>query len=201
MLAEDLGKTIQANGVTDGTMKLTLGGATPGVTVIEANPLQFHFHAPSEHAVDGKLMDLEMHIVHQDTDGGLAVLGIFFDQGAGGSEANTFLAALQADEGIMVGDLVSSLDTSAYWSYPGSLTTPPCSEGVKWTVLKEVQGLSDEQLAYFNDLWKDKAEFAQGNGNNRELMPINDRTLYSSGMGASTMMLGAASLLALLSMW
>ena len=101
----------------------------------------------------------------------------------------------------MVGDLVSSLDTSAYWSYPGSLTTPPCSEGVKWTVLKEVQGLSDEQLAYFNDLWKDKAEFAQGNGNNRELMPINDRTLYSSGMGASTMMLGAASLLALLSMW
>lgn len=200
-LAEDLGKTIQANGVTDGTMKLTLGDATPGVTVIEAGPLQFHFHAPSEHAVDGKLMDLEMHIVHQDTDGGLAVLGIFFDQGAGGSEANTFLAALQGDEGIMVGDLVAGLDTSAYWSYPGSLTTPPCSEGVKWTVLKEVQSIDDEQLAYFNDLWKDKAEFAQGNGNNRELMPINDRTLYSSGMGASTMMLGAASLLALLSMW
>ena len=182
-------------------MKLTLGDATPGVTVIEAGPLQFHFHAPSEHAVDGKLMDLEMHIVHQDTDGGLAVLGIFFDQGMGGTDANTFLAALQGDEGIMVGDLVAGLDTSQYWSYPGSLTTPPCSEGVKWTVLKDVQSIDDEQLAYFNDLWKDKAEFAQGMGNNRELMPINDRTLYSSGMGASTMMLGAASLLALLSMW
>ena len=170
--------------------------------MIEASPLQFHFHAPSEHAVDGKLMDLEMHIVHQDTDGGLAVLGIFFDQGMGGTDANSFIAAMQGDEGVNVMDMIEGLDTSAYWSYPGSLTTPPCSEGVKWTVLKDVQSIDDEQLAYFNDLWKDKAEFAQGNGNNRELMPINDRTLYSMGMESGAMWLGAAaSLLALLSMW
>jgi len=68
-----------------------------------------------------------------------------------------------------------------YWEYPGSLTTPPCSEGIKWTVIKQVQPISDEQLKFFTKIWADKDGFAKGKGNNRVTMPLNSRTLYYSG--------------------
>jgi carbonic anhydrase len=115
-------------------------------------PLQFHFHAPSEHSVNGKLYDLEMHIVHyyKDTNVSLGgVIGIFFDREAGGNFNNPFLDSLKfgetvkGDEGIQVqnlnlASLLGSIDFRKYWNYRGSLTTPPCSEGIKWTVIEQV---------------------------------------------------------------
>lgn len=122
-------------------------------------PLQFHFHAPSEHTVDGKLYDMEMHIVHQykDQPGALgAVIGIFFDREAGGSYPNPFIDSLEFQDttldsvmeidNVNLASLLSAADFSQYWNYRGSLTTPPCTEGIKWAVLKQVQPISDAQL-------------------------------------------------------
>ena len=115
-------------------------------------PLQFHFHAPSEHTVNGKLYDMELHIVHyykgQPSQLG-AVIGIFFDRKAGGNYANPLLSSLNfsntTEEGVQVpisnvnlASFLGGLDFSKYWSYRGSLTTPPCTEGIKWTVLEQV---------------------------------------------------------------
>jgi len=66
--------------------------------------------------------------------------------------------------------LIDSLDEEEFWSYNGSLTTPPCTEGVKWTVMRKVQPISQKQ---FEDL----TALAD---NNRELQPINSRTLYQT---------------------
>jgi carbonic anhydrase len=112
-------------------------------------PAQLHFHAPSEHTVNGKHYDLEMHIVHL-TEGGApgAVIGIFFDREAGGPLSNKLLGELQPNLATQVGhttngpidlnDFFSSLNFENYWQYEGSLTTPPCTEGIKWSVISEI---------------------------------------------------------------
>jgi len=74
-----------------------------------------------------------------------------------------------------------------FYSYDGSLTTPPCTEGIKWTVFKEPMGISEEQLKEFTDQFAGNDAFAGGKGNNRKLMPLEDRTLYFSGSGAMTL--------------
>ena len=89
-----------------------------------------------------------MHIVHKyaDTEMELGgVIGIFFDTSAGNYD-NDFLEALWGDGDdvdINLQSFLSNIDFSEYWNYPGSLTTPPCTEGIKWTVIKDVQPISD----------------------------------------------------------
>lgn len=156
------------------------------------NALQFHFHAPSEHSVNGKLYDFEMHIVHLFPDGSLGgVLGFFFDREAGGDYDNDFLSSFDFGNSdldydtqvsnVRLQDFIDEVqDSSAFWSYKGSLTTPPCTEGVYWTVFEDVQPISEEQLEGFTRHFADNYDFAQGKGNNREIMPLNDRTLYFS---------------------
>lgn len=73
---------------------------------------------------------------------------------------------------------LTSLNTQDFWSFDGSLTTPPCSEGVKWAVLKEVQPISSAQLGIFTALWAGDNAFAEGHGNFRATQPINDRVIY-----------------------
>ena len=125
--------------IDEGEFHLNFADGTKSVF----SPLQFHFHAPSEHSVDGKLYDLEVHFVHlykESKDLG-AVIGIFFDKEEGGDYESEFLNNLWdgGDEVVIqVESFLRNVDFSEYWNYPGSLTTPPCTEGIKWTVIKDV---------------------------------------------------------------
>ena len=167
--------------MTEGDFTLTF----PDGSVHNMEALQLHFHAPSEHTVDGVLYDLEVHFVHLYEDGSLgAVIGVFFDREAGGNEDNAFLNGLweQGEEAsINVKTFFDTINMEEYWNYDGSLTTPGCNEGIKWTVIKEVQPINDLQLGLYTEMWAENLDFAGGNGNNRLVQPLNDRILYFKG--------------------
>ena len=178
--------TLQALDITDGTLELEFPTGGSGTF----KPLQFHFHAPSEHTVDGKTYNLEMHVVHLYEDGSLgSALGIFFDIVDGGSTASQFLTELApnlvTEEGTITGPVnfasfLGGVDMTNYYAYNGSLTTPPCTEGVKWSVASEVQPISAQQLSYFTKNWAGNDAYAGGKGNNRATQPWNDRKVYTS---------------------
>ena len=159
--------------------------------------LQFHFHAPSEHEVNGSLYDLEVHFVHKYADTELqlgGVIGIFFDRSAGNYD-NDFLTALWAEGenvDINVSSFFASVDFSRYWNYPGSLTTPPCTQGIKWTVIEDVQPISDAQLKKFTDMWAGNEAWSEGKGNNRVVQDLKSRTLHYSGALSSLSFAAAA---------
>jgi carbonic anhydrase len=166
------------------------------------SPLQFHFHAPSEHTVDQKYFDAEMHFVHQSAAGEFAVFGIFFDKVVGGAEDNPFLTTLfdsmsTAGENVAIKNLLANIKSNEFYSYDGSFTTPPCTEGVKWSVLKKVQPISQTQFTKFTQRLAGNAAFASGNGNNRVIMPIEDRTIYMTKDGGAAAGLTFAALAAL----
>ena len=145
----DLGATLQFNTLAENKeATMTLMRADGETT--EWKPLQFHFHAPSEHAIGGQLFDLEVHFVHlpeggpdPDGQGFAAVLGVIFDRLAGGDECNPFIDSLKFNENteewevedVNVKDFLDTINTDIFMSYDGSLTTPPCTEGVKWSLL------------------------------------------------------------------
>ena len=116
---------------------------------------QVHFHAPSENLIQGKSYPLEAHFVHADAKGNLAVLAVMFEEG----KANDALGRLWQQMPVTVGtpvflksrvlpsELVSTMDS--YFRYGGSLTTPPCSEGVSWIVLKTPMMASAAQIEAF----------------------------------------------------
>lgn len=144
-------------------------------------PVQMHWHTLSEHTIDGAHMDAELHIVTQHADGEYAVLGVFFDMGTDATEnawVKTFLEAygdrFNADESakkqVDVLELTDSLDGRSAWMYDGSFTTPPCTEGVKWTVSKEVQSISQAQLDTLR-------QFTAGEAAGNELNAIESKYL------------------------
>jgi carbonic anhydrase len=136
---------------------------------------QFHFHAPSENKVNGKQFPLEGHLVHADKDGNLAVVAVMFQEGA----ANPLLAKLWDKMPSKAGDksaLPSGLSVTQllppvrdYYRFDGSLTTPPCSEGVFWLVIKKPATASKAQIEQFAKVL--------GHPNNRPVQPVNARTV------------------------
>lgn len=140
------------------------------------NLLQFHLHAPSEEAIDGKRADMVAHLVHKSDDGKLAVVGVMMNKGAANGAMNVLTSAIPATEGkqmaqgeINAADLLPT--DQAYWNFPGSLTTPPCSEGVNWNVMKNPVTISAEQHAAYTKVYPNTA---------RPLQPVNDRAIVSS---------------------
>jgi carbonic anhydrase len=141
--------------------------------------LQYHFHTPSENRVDGKVYPLEMHLVHSDPQGNLAVIGVFFEYG----DSNESLVSLWANMPTHLGD-VNSLesvasninqllpDGSDYYRFSGSLTTPPCSEGVRWFVMKDALEASQQQVEEFLHTIHHE--------NNRPVQPLNGRVINLS---------------------
>ncbi|HZI14416.1 MAG TPA: carbonic anhydrase family protein [Myxococcus sp.] len=138
---------------------------------------QFHFHTPSEHTLDGVSYPLELHMVHVDATGAPAVVvGVFIRRGAANMALATAFNNLPQSKGdvsapagafINAGDLLPRNRT--YFRYPGSLTTPPCSEGIRWYVMQTPIEMSDAQIAAFQNL-------AGLNPSARPLQPLNGRT-------------------------
>lgn len=121
---------------------------------------QFHFHTPSEHAIDGELADGEIHFVHSDADGNRLVVGVFID----GSESGK--GPRRIEQAQAVANLLPEATT--HYAYEGSLTTPPFTEGIQWIVMTDHVALQPRWIESFRERFGD---------NNRALQAINDRTV------------------------
>lgn len=138
------------------------------------NLLQFHFHLPSEHRIDGDRTAMELHLVHQNESGALAVLGIFIEpKGFGETFFDDFWDQLPREEGEV--DLEGTINAADFLpeaytllTYTGSLTTPPCSEGVTWLLLDTPMHLTTTQIAAFGEIFPMNA---------RPVQPLNEREL------------------------
>ncbi|KAL1323620.1 hypothetical protein HN51_033903 [Arachis hypogaea] len=142
-----------------------------------------HWHIPSEHTINGKRFDLELHLVHGSSDNQTAVIGILYEIG---TELDPVLLSLReplealngssAGASVSVGAFdprvvdITGNDTKLYYRYMGSLTTPPCTEGVIWTVLKQTRSVKSEQI-----LLLDRAVNDGPGGNARPIQPTNNR--------------------------
>ena len=121
--------------------------------------LQFHFHRPSEERINGRLFDMVAHLVHKDVEGRLAVVAVLLDRGSAQPLVQAVWNNLPLEKGEEVAarlplDLNELLPTDrSYYTYMGSLTTPPCSEGVLWMVMKNPVQVSTEQIGIFSRLY------------------------------------------------
>ncbi|MBB4845274.1 carbonic anhydrase [Paucibacter oligotrophus] len=121
--------------------------------------LQFHFHRPSEERINGRQFDMVAHLVHKDADGKLAVVAVLLERGRDQPLIQTIwnnlplekMEALPAQVSIDLNQLLP--EDRAYYTYMGSLTTPPCSEGVLWMVLRQPVQLSMNQISIFSRLY------------------------------------------------
>ena len=122
--------------------------------------LQFHFHHPSEHKVDGVTLPMELHLVHKNKKGDLAVVGVFLKEGKSNPTLQKIWQSLPIKENRE--QTVSNVKINAaellpkdqdYYRYFGSLTTPPCSETVNWIVLKEPVEISSQQVKKFAQIF------------------------------------------------
>ncbi len=163
--------------VTDNghTIQVTVGeGSTLKVLDHSYQLLQFHFHRPSEERVNGKSFDMVIHLVHKDDEGKLAVVAVLLEKGAENSLIQTIWDHLPLEVGMDVTptkaiDLKDLLpENRAYYTYMGSLTTPPCTEDVLWMVFKQPAPVSPEQIAIFSRLYKHNA---------RPVQPLNNRLI------------------------
>ena len=121
--------------------------------------VQFHFHRPSEERIDGKQFDMVAHLVHKDIDGRLAVVAVLLDRGSAHPLVQNVWNNLPLEKGDEV-EARAPLDPGtllpaerSYFTYMGSLTTPPCSEGVLWMVMKTPMPISNEQIGIFARLY------------------------------------------------
>ena len=162
------GHTVQANFAPGSTVSL-------GDHVYELK--QVHFHTPSENHIKGKEFPLEGHLVHADKDGNLAVVAVMFKQGHIEQGIAKIWKQMPHDAGekmdfegkISANELLPK--NHAYYYFSGSLTTPPCSEGVAWVVLKNPVGVEKEQVEAFAHVMH--------HPNNRPVQPLNSRIVVN----------------------
>jgi carbonic anhydrase len=141
--------------------------------------VQFHFHRPSEEKINGKSADMVAHLVHKDPDGNLAVVAVLLKTGAANNLIATLWKNVPKEKGkehdvpgveVNAADLLPA-DKSAYYTFTGSLTTPPCSEGVTWFVLKAPTSISKAEIERFAHLYPKNA---------RPTQPLNGREIRVS---------------------
>jgi carbonic anhydrase len=140
--------------------------------------VRLEFHKPSEIKVSGKDHEMAVHLVHRDKDGKLAVIAVFLDQGKENALIKTLWSNLpqaKDKENVVEAVKINAIELlpsdKGYYSFPGSLTTPPCTENVAWFVLKTPIQVSAEEIARFAKLYPMNA---------RPVQPLNERDLVGT---------------------
>ena len=164
----DNGHTIQVNYAPGST--IDVGGKRYEL-------VQFHFHKPSEEKIDGKAYAMVAHLVHKGDDGTLAVVAVLLDLGSDNPTLHTIWSHLPKQKQKEVAT-TATIDAAAllpadkgYYTFPGSLTTPPCSEGVRWFVLKTPMTVAASELTAFAKLYPMNA---------RPTQPVNGRAIEAT---------------------
>lgn len=131
--------------------------------------VQLHFHTPSEESINGRRAPMDIHLVHRNEAGELAVVAVQIEQGKNTNKLiGEVWSKMPREENVInifttrkynVADLLPQ--SKQYWTFMGSLTTPPCTEGVRWIVLKDPILLSAKQIAQFKKLFKMNARPVQ----------------------------------------
>ncbi|HYE25169.1 MAG TPA: carbonic anhydrase family protein [Clostridia bacterium] len=165
-------------------LKITDNGHTVQVTYAPGSYLvaggkrydlvQFHFHHPSEEQINGSRADLVIHLVHKSAEGKLAVVAVLFDEGTANPAMEAVVNKLPAvkehelltDATVNAEDILPS--KRSYYAFSGSLTTPPCTEGVQWFVMQTRSMLSKSALERLAKLYPD---------NTRPVQPLNGRVV------------------------
>ncbi|MBS1145666.1 MAG: Carbonic anhydrase, eukaryotic [Proteobacteria bacterium] len=157
------------------TVQVEVGENSISLTGKTYELIQFHFHRPSEEKVNGQRFDMVAHLVHKADDGQLAVVAVLLDRGTENAFIQTLWNNMPLEKNLPVAppnaqiDLNNLLPASRnYYTYMGSLTTPPCSEGVLWLVMKQPAQVSPEQIAIFSRLYKNNA---------RPIQPLGGRLI------------------------
>lgn len=170
-----------------GKQQIINNGHTIQINLSEGNTLrldddifalqQFHFHAPSENEIDGKQFPLEGHFVYKDKKGSLAVLALMFNEGKANPQLTKAWQQMPAKVN-QAAILTQPVDINALlpenvgvYRFSGSLTTPPCSEGVIWMVLEQPVSASAEQIRQFRSVLQ--------HANNRPVQPLNGRVIIN----------------------
>ncbi|CAA6808186.1 MAG: Carbonic anhydrase (EC [uncultured Sulfurovum sp.] len=164
----DNGHTVQVN-VAEGST-FTIGDETYELK-------QFHFHTPSENNINHKSFPLEAHFVHATKDGKLAVIAVMFEEA---KDINAVISKIWSKFPLKTGEKTELILTTEeiqalmpnhkeYYKFIGSLTTPPCSEEVRWHVLKKPLSISKEQVKQFFNIY--------GHSNNRPIQAVNKRNI------------------------
>jgi carbonic anhydrase len=165
----DNGHTVQVNYAE---------GSSITVSGVRYDLKQFHFHNPSEERVEGKIYDMIAHVVHLSADGRLAVVAVLMEAGL----PNPFIASLwphlplESGREISLPEVVVDInnllpESRNYYAYMGSLTTPPCTEGVLWLVMKNPVSVASEQVGIFGKTYSMNA---------RPVQPANGRLIKES---------------------
>ena len=148
--------------------KLTVGDKTYALQ-------QIHFHHPSEEQINGHGTDMVAHFVHSDSGGHLAVVAVLLKQGAENAQLATVWKNIPSEKekavavpGVQVNVTNLLPADHGYYTFAGSLTTPPCSEGVTWFVLKQPTSISANEIAVFAKLYPKNA---------RPIQPLNSRKI------------------------
>jgi len=164
----DNGHTIQVNYAP---------GSSIDVGGVRYELLQFHFHRPSEEKIDGKAHAMVAHLVHKNSAGKLAVVAVLLDQGGASELIDSLWKNLPKEkekenvaDNVTV-DVAKLLpENKGYYTFQGSLTTPPCSEDVTWFVLKSPLKIADSQIAAFAKIYPLNA---------RPVQPLNGRIIQT----------------------
>jgi carbonic anhydrase len=189
LAVENTGHVVEVPIPADAHNTVQIGGASYKLA-------QYHFHAPSEHAVDGRRADVEAHFVHMNAQGAAAVVGVFFNIGMHPNAVldKTLLAApLTAGEEAHAGEASPAelfddirgvkvmrrapVRVESFYAYDGSLTTPSCTEGVRWSVLANGGHVSEAAVAHFHEVIAQFPNYGGYPNDNRPVQDLNGRVI------------------------